>query len=272
MSSLRVLFFCCSGFALLPVQAALGQQSANSDDIKASLRSCQVVRASLEARARSPVQVPVRADDETTAAGAACDQLDKAIANSNQAEIQSATAALRPILAQLDMAPATPQEKLAALEAKTGGLTGIELFSKLPWLAKRAANAGEWDKAEAYAKQLLEMAPQYAEVGHDPTAYGNAIFYGNLVLGRVALQHGNVAQASQYLLAAGGTPGSAPLDSFGPNMTLAKELLEKGQSDVVLQFFALCRNFWKDDYGKLDEWSATVRGGGVPEFGANLKY
>ena len=127
-------------------------------------------------------------------------------------------------------------------------------------------------KAEAYAKQLLEMAPQYARVGHAPTAYGNAIFYGNLVLGRVALQHGNVVQASQYLLAAGGTPGSATLDSFGPNMTLAKELLGKGQSDTVLQYLALCKNFWKMDRGKLDEWSATIRGGGIPNFRANLKY
>jgi len=113
------------------------------------------------------------------------------------------------------------------------------------------------------------MAPQYTE--HE-TPYGNAIFYGNLVLGRVAVQRGNVPQASQYLLAAGATPGSASLESFGPNMTLAKELLEKGQSEVVLQYLALCKKFWKMDLGKLDEWGATIRGGGIPEFGANLKY
>ena len=47
-------------------------------------------------------------------------------------------------------------------------------------------------------------------------------------------------------MAAGATPGSPQLDSFGPNMTLAKELLEKGQPDVVLHYFALCKNFWED--------------------------
>ncbi len=40
-------------------------------------------------------------------------------------------------------------------------------------------------------------------------------------------------------------------------MTLAKELVERGQSAVVLQYLALCKNFWKMDRGKLDEWSAT---------------
>ncbi|HVN17324.1 MAG TPA: hypothetical protein VMU05_01080, partial [Dongiaceae bacterium] len=102
--------------------------------------------------------------------------------------------------------------------------------------------------------------------------YGNAIFYGNVVLGHVALQRGDLEQAGHYLLAAADTPGSPQLDSFGPNMVLAKELLDNGQSDVVLQYFALCKNFWKRDRGRLDEWSATVREGKVPDFRANLDY
>src|SRR5271166_1032653 len=224
MSSLRVLLFFCLGFRLLHVQAALGQPTANSDAIKASLSSCQVLRKILDTP--SKVQVPIRADDEHTAAGQACDQLEKV----------------------------------------TSGTRGMELFDRLPDLAKRAFNAGEIEKAKAYSTQLLQMAPEYPKSWN----YGNAIFYGNFVLGEISLQQGNVAQASQYLLASGATPGSPTLVSFGPNMTLAKELLEKGQSDVVLQYLALCKNFWKADRGKLDEWSATVRSGGIPDFTSNL--
>jgi Zn-finger nucleic acid-binding protein len=55
-------------------------------------------------------------------------------------------------------------------------------------------------------------------------------------------------------------------------MTLAKELLEKGQSEVVLQYFELCRNFWRMDRGRLDKWSAAVRRAEMPEFSANLTY
>jgi hypothetical protein len=47
-------------------------------------------------------------------------------------------------------------------------------------------------------------------------------------------------------MAAGATPGSPQLDSFGPNLTLAKELFEKSQPDVILHYFALCKNFWED--------------------------
>ena len=76
----------------------------------------------------------------------------------------------------------------------------------------------------------------------------------------------------KYLLDASSTPGSPQLNSFGPNLTLAKELLERGQGPVVLEFFARCKNFWKMDRGKLDEWSATIRGGGIPQFTQNLNY
>ena len=55
-------------------------------------------------------------------------------------------------------------------------------------------------------------------------------------------------------------------------MSLAKELLEKNQSDVVLHYLGLCKTFWKMDRGKLDQWSATIRRGEIPDFGSNLDY
>lgn len=62
------------------------------------------------------------------------------------------------------------------------------------------------------------------------------------------------------------------MDTFGPNMSLAKDLLEKGERDTVLQYFELCRRFWKMDHGQLDEWTRQVKAGKVPRFGANLVY
>ncbi|HEV3240561.1 MAG TPA: RNA polymerase subunit sigma-24, partial [Casimicrobiaceae bacterium] len=81
-----------------------------------------------------------------------------------------------------------------------------------------------------------------------------------------------MADAKQFLLKAGATRGSPQLDSFGPNMSLAKDLLEKGERDTVLQYFELCRKFWKLDYGNLDRWAQEVGAGKIPEFGANLVY
>jgi hypothetical protein len=62
------------------------------------------------------------------------------------------------------------------------------------------------------------------------------------------------------------------MDTFGPNMSLAKDILEKGETDVVLQYFELCRKFWEMEGGKLDQWSREVKAGSVPDFGANLVY
>jgi hypothetical protein len=55
-------------------------------------------------------------------------------------------------------------------------------------------------------------------------------------------------------------------------MTMAKEMLQNGEKDVVLEYFALWRVFWKMGNDRLDEWTALVRGGGMPKFGANLVY
>ena len=53
-------------------------------------------------------------------------------------------------------------------------------------------------------------------------------------------------------------------------MSLAKELLEQGHKDVVLEYLTLCGKFWKDP--KLSQWTETIQAGGVPDFGGNLSY
>jgi tetratricopeptide (TPR) repeat protein len=130
----------------------------------------------------------------------------------------------------------------------------------LPDAAKAAFEAGDFAKARVYAQEVLA----------GENCDGHNVHHGNLILGRIALHDGDVAKAKEHLLAAGKTSGSAALNSFGPNMTLAKELLEKGERRVVLEYFKLCANFWKKD--ELDTWASEVRAGKVPDFGANLEY
>jgi ATP/maltotriose-dependent transcriptional regulator MalT len=130
-------------------------------------------------------------------------------------------------------------------------------------MAKVAFEAGAYDKARRYATRMLDVAANSSDAG-------NLIHHGNLVLGRLALAAGEVEQAKRYLLAAGKTPGSPQLDSFGPNMLLAKELLEKGERQVVLDYFRLCGNFWQDP--QLKQWTDEVSQGKMPDFGANLAY
>jgi hypothetical protein len=165
--------------------------------------------------------------------------------------------------------PTTPEGRLDNANQKLSvAVTGKDRFYALDDAAKENFAVGKIEDARKYATELLTLAPNYESNWN----YGNAIQDGNLVLGRIAVREGRIEEAKQYLLAAGKSKGSPQMDSFGPNMSLAKDLLEKGERDTVLQYFELCRKFWTMDYGKLDDWSQEVKAGKVPNFGANLVY
>ena len=89
----------------------------------------------------------------------------------------------------------------------------------------------------------------------------------------IALQQGDVAGASAHLVKAGEVSGNPHLGSFGPNMMLAKELLEKGDDKPVLEYpRSLQQSFWKSDDGKLATWRSDIVAGKTPDFGPNLHY
>jgi hypothetical protein len=117
----------------------------------------------------------------------------------------------------------------------------LQRFHVLPEAAKSAAEVRQYPLAEAYASELLRLAPQFPRDWN----YGNAIHDGHMVLGRVALARGQRNTARRELLLAGATPGSPQLDSFGPNMSLAKDMLAAGEQDAVFRYFDECRSFWQ---------------------------
>jgi len=164
---------------------------------------------------------------------------------------------------------ADPAKALQEFErAQAADTNANSRFYRLDELAKQAFAAADLNKASLYATELLTTASQYPKDWN----YGNAILVGNTVLGRIALRHGQIDAAKEYLLKAGHTPGSPQLNSFGPNMSLARDLAEKGEKDVVIEYFDLCRKFWTGNTEKLDKWTAEVKAGKVPDFGANLIY
>ena len=141
-------------------------------------------------------------------------------------------------------------------------------YYMLTHLAEISFEAGDLDKASKYATDLLKKSTLYPKDWNN----GNAVHHGNLVLGRVALALGKLEKSKEYLLKAGKTSGSPQLNSFGPNMSLAKELIEKNEREIVIEYFQLCGNFWAMDRGCLKEWEATVMKGDMPDFGPSLTY
>jgi beta-lactamase regulating signal transducer with metallopeptidase domain len=154
--------------------------------------------------------------------------------------------------------------------AQTQTTPAIPGSPRLVDLAKMAFDAGDMEKARTYANELLGPGLNWSGGGNA----GDAFFHGNIVLGRIALREGKMDEAKKRLLEAGKTKGSPVLGSFGPNMTLAKELLEKGETNTVLEYFKECEVFWKmsPGEGKLGAWTEAVKNGKTPDFGSNLVY
>src|SRR5262245_55079955 len=165
--------------------------------------------------------------------------------------------------------PTTWEERYAkAKDELNSAPDELHRFYALNDAAKAAFEMGKIDEARQHAQALVDLAPKY----QNDWNYGNAIHDGHMVLGRVALKKGDVDTAKRELLLAGATPGSPQLDSFGPNMSLAKELLEQKQTDAVVEYFALCAKFWELERGNLKRWTILAKGGEMPDFGANLVY
>ena len=152
--------------------------------------------------------------------------------------------------------------------AQTAEPGAEEAFYEMTKMAPREYSKGNLDKARSIAGRLLKEAPNWEKNWN----YGNAIQAANIVLGRIAMGEGDVDRAKKHLLAAGRTPGSPQLNSFGPDMTLASEFLAHREKDVVLEYFDLCAKFWNPRFSKLDEWRKEIRAGNMPQFGANLRY
>ena len=105
--------------------------------------------------------------------------------------------------------------------------------------ANSALQVRDFEKAKTYATELIAT-------NSDPSFwhYGNIIHDANQILGLVAFHQGSIIEAEEFLLLAGGTPGSAQLNTLGPSMLLAQHLLLTGERKVVLEYLDLVTRFW----------------------------
>jgi len=114
-------------------------------------------------------------------------------------------------------------------------------------------------KASARANDLLR---EYSQ-DHDEYSRAYAVFEGNQVLGRVALRRGDIAAAKRHLLDSARASESLP-SIFDPGTTLAKELLEKGQKTVVIEYLHLCAGSHKDQGDRFRDWEDEIKKGHMP--------
>jgi tetratricopeptide (TPR) repeat protein len=186
-----------------------------------------------------------------------------------------------------------PHERLCCfLEAQKKGATQPNL---LVWIARSAIEACEFQTAEEYAIKLLDLVNNARNEYGDKLDWnekGGALFnkalqdtgdrsnarklvneisahayhkhWGHTVLGHVSLQKGDLQAALSHLRESGEVAGDCRLSSYGPSLTLAKEICVLGEWASVAGYLKACETFWDDE--RLPIWVSMVESHKMPDF------
>jgi hypothetical protein len=141
-------------------------------------------------------------------------------------------------------------------------VVGLMLGVSLLVVSQRiGANPWKGQFNASYAERLLR------ERGNpDNPDSADAIYTGNLILAQAALDADDIAKAGRYLLEAARTSGTPKIQQNGPNTTVARSLLQRGERDIVIEYFQRFRDLWPQGATLLARWETTIRAGRQPNF------
>lgn len=154
------------------------------------------------------------------------------------------------------------REALAEYEAAlTLERCSLEALGILIDIAKSAIMSENYPRATEAAERLLADAEGHA----DTFQHGNAVHLAHITLGKVALARGESASAAAHLRAASEVRGSPQLNTFGPDLELASQLLAIGQRDAVTHYIDGCKRFWESGASSLEKWTLAIDRGETPD-------
>jgi hypothetical protein len=159
----------------------------------------------------------------------------------------------------------TAAQKLEEAEQGLMGVTRFERFLKLPMVALYAVDAGALEKARNYSTELFALAAA-PEAGWTAMWRAYAVHIGHAVAGRLDLRNGDLAGAKAHLAEASEAYGGTDMGSLRPEMSLASELLDRGEKAAVLAYLAVSGKSWKLDKGRTATWTALIEQGKRPSF------
>ncbi len=141
-------------------------------------------------------------------------------------------------------------------------------FTKMDEKTYEELLKGNYKEAKNLSLKLLELAENYTNDWN----YGNAVHHANTVLGLLSVKEGNIEKAIHHLKMSGDISGSPQLNSHGPCLSLAMELLLISRDSDVIDYLQSVDYFWDCGYKKIPKWIATIESGEVPEEWERLKY
>ena len=178
-----------------------------------------------------------------------------------------------------------PGERLAAFEkARDAGET---LPNLLVWIAKTSFEAGQYEKSQLAASQLMQLVDEArarfgdkldwqergAEfwkrartVSADDEAASELVdahsqhsyrkHWAQTVLGLLACRSGDVDRAVSHLRESANVRPEYRLSSYGPSLDLVREVCARGRWDEGLKYLRAWEDAW--DHPRLQEWIAAV--------------
>jgi hypothetical protein len=145
-----------------------------------------------------------------------------------------------------------PADELVALMGRAHHHTYLMKASYLAGNLERAS-----DSANAVISLEREISARWPR--HDPSY---AVHSAHILLGHVALQTHDLEAAQRRLLAAAQVSGRDPvLRTYGPDLALAQELLERGYPDTVVEYLSAWRKRWRIGRELLEWWIEQIRKG-----------
>lgn len=136
----------------------------------------------------------------------------------------------------------------------------LDRFFSMSEKIDKALFVNDLEAAIALAEEYLALSEKHSKSWN----HGNAIHDGNAALSIVELRKGNNQKAAEFLIAAGQSPGSPQLNSFGPDFTLANVLLERGEEQAVIHYLRGVAEFWGDGKQRIPDWIKAIKNGKQP--------
>ena len=187
-----------------------------------------------------------------------------------------------------------PRERLAAFEkARDAGET---LPNLLVWIARTSFEAGDYEKAERAAGELMQLVDEArarfgdkldwpergaefwkrarsasaddeaaSELVDAHSQHSYRTHWAQTVLGLLACRTGDVDRAVSHLRESAKVRPEYRLSSYGPSLDLVREVCARGQWDEGLEYLRVWVNAW--DNPRLRDWIAAVEERRLPNHG-----
>jgi hypothetical protein len=138
---------------------------------------------------------------------------------------------------------------------KVTPFNSLNSLDKELFLYSNTVLSAQFDSEEVALKNI----ERFEEIEANKPSYaksGNMPHLTNIARGWLALKSGNTDVAIGYLLESTKTKGSPTLSSFGPDMSLIRELYKQGDKEAVSKYLESVESFWNTDdaMNKFEVW------------------